>query len=63
MRRPGKSDLGDALAIARVAAREARLPVPMPPGRNADLRLLLTYREQLVRESGRVSPTGCTATW
>ncbi|HKA47990.1 MAG TPA: transposase [Candidatus Dormibacteraeota bacterium] len=46
LRQPDKSDLGDALAIARVTAREARLPVPAPAGRHADLRLLLTYRHR-----------------
>lgn len=55
LQRPGKSDLGDALAIARVAARETRLPAPVLSGRNADLRLLLTYRAQLVRERTRLA--------
>ena len=55
LRRPGKSDLGDALPIARVAAREARLPAAVPRGRNADLRLLLNYREQQVRERMRLA--------
>ncbi len=50
LRRPGKSDAGDALAISRVAAREVHLP---PAGRDNvghELRQLLGYREQLVKE-------------
>jgi transposase len=55
LRRPGKSDPGDALAIARVAAREEHLP---PAGRDDaahELRQLLEYREQLVKERTRVA--------
>ncbi len=55
LRRPGKSDAGDALAIARVAAREEHLP---PAGRDDvghELRQLLDYREQLVKERTRVA--------
>ncbi len=55
LQRPGKSDGGDALAIARVAAREKQLP---PAGRDdvgQELRQLLDYREQLVKERTRVA--------
>src|SRR5271167_4830357 len=40
-RRPGKSDPGDALAIARVTARETNLPPIRVPDRTSDLRLVL----------------------
>jgi transposase len=53
-RRAGKSDPGDALAIARVTAREPDLP----PVRGADpsraLHLLVEAREDLVAEATRV---------
>jgi len=52
-RRPGKSDPGDALAIARVTAREANLPPIRLPDRTSELRLLLEAREDLVAESTR----------
>src|SRR5450759_2119556 len=52
-RRPGKSDPGDALAIARVTARETNLPPIRLPDRTNDLRLLLEAREDLVAESTR----------
>ncbi len=52
-RRPGKSDPGDALAIARVTLREPNLP----PVRRADvareLQLLVETREDLVAEATR----------
>jgi transposase len=54
IRRAGKSDPGDALAIARVTAREADLP----PVRTADatrgIQLLVEAREDLVTEATRV---------
>lgn len=53
-RRAGKSDPGDALAIARVAAREADLPPIRLADRSTELGLLLTAREDLVREATRV---------
>jgi transposase len=53
-RRPGKSDPGDALAIARVTAREANLPPIRLPDRTSELRLLLEAREDLVAEATRV---------
>ena len=53
-RRPGKSDPGDALAIARVTARETNLPPIRLPDRSTELRLLLEAREDLVGEATRV---------
>lgn len=54
LRRAGKTDAGDALAIARVALREPGLgPVPMP-GLAEDLKLLVDAREQRVAERTRV---------
>ena len=52
--RPGKSDPGDALAIARVTARERDLPPIRLPDRTSELRLLLEAREDLVTEATRV---------
>ena len=49
----GKTDPVDALAIARITAREQQLPpVRLTVGGSADLRALLDYREDLVRERG-----------
>jgi transposase len=49
----GKTDPIDALAIARITAREQQLPpVRLTVGAAADLRALLDYREDLVRERG-----------
>lgn len=53
-RRPGKSDPGDALAIARVTAREHNLPPIRLPDRASELHLLLEAREDLVHEATRV---------
>ena len=53
-RRPGKSDPADALAIARVTARETNLPPIRLPERTSELRLLLEAREDLVGEATRV---------
>lgn len=50
----GKSDPGDALAIARITAREARLPMLRRPGLVADLKLLVGAREQVVAERTRL---------
>ena len=52
--RPGKCDRGDALAIARVVAREDRLPVATGTTVHRDLRLLVDYREQLLVEQTRL---------
>ena len=49
----GKTDPVDALAIARITAREPQLPpVRLTVGPAADLRALLDYREDLVVERG-----------
>lgn len=53
-RRAGKSDPGDALAIARVAAREAELPPVRLADRTEELGLLLDAREDLVAEATRL---------
>ena len=53
LRTPGKSDPGDALAIARVALREDHLPQPASTGWSRSLRELVDYREQLVGERTR----------
>ena len=53
-RRAGKSDPGDALAIARVAAREPDLPPIRLADRSTEIGLLLSAREDLVREATRV---------
>ncbi len=50
----GKSDPGDALAIARLTAREPCLPALRRPGIVADLKLLVGAREQLVAERTRL---------
>jgi transposase len=49
----GKTDPVDALAIARITAREPQLPpVRLTVGPAADLRALLDYREDLTTERG-----------
>jgi transposase len=49
----GKTDPVDALAIARITARELQLPpVRLTVGAAADLRAVLDYREDLVVERG-----------
>lgn len=50
----GKSDPTDAIAIARVVARERRLPPFQPHGYTDDLRLLVDHRDQLQSERTRV---------
>lgn len=50
----GKSDPGDALAIARLTAREVRLPALRRPGVIADLKLLVIARDQLIGERTRL---------
>jgi transposase len=52
--RPGKCDRGDALAIARVVAREERLPAATGTALHRDLRLLVDYRDQLLSEQTRI---------
>lgn len=53
-RRAGKSDPGDALAIARVTAREADLPPIRVVDRSLEISLLVEAREDLVTEMARV---------
>jgi transposase len=53
-RRAGKSDPGDALAIARVAAREPDLPPVRTADRTREIQLLVEAREDLVTEATRV---------
>ena len=49
----GKTDPVDALAIARITARELQLPpVRLTVGPAADLRALLDYRQDLINERG-----------
>jgi len=53
-RRAGKSDPGDALAIARVTAREADLPPVRAADATREIALLVGAREDLVAEATRV---------
>lgn len=53
-RRAGKSDPGDALAIARVTARELDLPPVRLADGTRDVQLLVEAREDLVAEATRV---------
>jgi len=53
-RRSGKSDPGDALAIARVTLREPDLPPVRSADRSLDLQLLVGAREDVVTEMTRV---------
>lgn len=54
-RSDGKSDEVDALAIARVVAREDNLPVPKQAGITVDLKLLNDHRDHLIRARTRLS--------
>jgi transposase len=53
-RRAGKSDPGDALAIARVTAREVDLPPVRVADRTSEIKLLMEAREDVVAETTRV---------
>lgn len=53
-RRAGKSDPGDALAIARVTAREAELPPVRVADRSSDIKLLVEARDDVAAEMVRV---------
>jgi transposase len=53
-RRAGKSDPGDALAIARVALREADLPPVRLDDTSRELKLLVEARDDLAAEATRV---------
>jgi transposase len=55
LRGRGKSDPRDALAIARVAAREEQLPPARPDSPARDLKLLCDYRVQLIAERTRTA--------
>jgi transposase len=48
LRRPGKSDPTDALAIARICARDTDLPPARQPGPAEDLKVLSDYRDELL---------------
>lgn len=54
-RSDGKSDAVDALAIARVVAREKSVPVPKQAGLMVDLKLLNDHRDHLIRARTRLS--------
>jgi transposase len=54
IRRAGKSDPGDALAIARVTLREPDLPPVRLVDRTLELQLLVEAREDVVAEQTRV---------
>jgi transposase len=54
VRRAGKSDPGDALAIARVTLREAELPPVRTADWTREIGLLVEAREDLVAEATRV---------
>jgi transposase len=53
-RRAGKSDPGDALAIARVTLREADLPPVRLADASREIRLLVEARDDLVAEATRI---------
>lgn len=53
-RQPGKSDPIDALAVARVALREPKLPMARLEGKSRELKLLVDHREDLVGERTRI---------
>jgi transposase len=55
LRGAGKSDPRDALAIARVTAREEQLPPARPDSPARDLKLLCDYRVQLIAERTRTA--------
>jgi transposase len=50
----GKSDPIDALAVARAALREPRLPVAQLEGTSREVKLLVDHREDLVGERTRI---------
>jgi transposase len=55
VRRPGKSDPIDALAIARVAVRENDLPPVHRPSASEELAVLTDFRDELVVERTAVA--------
>jgi len=62
LRRAGKSDPGDALAIARVALREQSLGPVKVAGVAEDLKLLTDARDQRVLDRTRAA-TASMRTW
>ncbi|HHC07817.1 MAG TPA: IS110 family transposase [Actinobacteria bacterium] len=54
-RTPAKSDITDAVGIARVTLREAHLPGVRTNGDLEDLRVLVRYRRELVAERTRLA--------
>lgn len=54
-RRPGKSDVIDATAVARAAIREPELPVAYLAGPEREIAWLVDHRAQLVGERTRVA--------
>jgi transposase len=61
LRRPGKTDPTDALAIARICARDADLPPVRRAGLAEDLKVLSDYRDELLALR-HAEATGCTQT-
>ncbi len=59
-RRPGKSDVIDATAVARAALREEDLPVAYLAGPEREIAWLVDHRAQLVAERTRVA---CRLRW
>ncbi len=59
-RRPGKSDVIDATAVARAAIREDDLPVAYLAGPEREIAWLVDHRAQLVAERTRVC---CRLRW
>jgi transposase len=59
-RRPGKSDVIDATAVARAAIREPELPVAYLAGPEREIAWLVDHRAQLVAERTRVA---CRLRW
>jgi transposase len=55
LRSHGKSDPADAIAIARVVAREGTLPIVREWTSSDDLRLIVTARDELLAERTRVA--------
>ena len=54
VRRPGKSDAIDALAVARAGLRERELPEAFLAGPEREIKLLLDHHDDLVQERTRI---------
>ena len=50
-----KTDQIDALLIARIVLREPQLPLPRPDDAREDIRVLVRYRRELLKERNRFS--------